>query len=138
MIPFGMSHTGATEARIAYIADQMRRLEWRTGETGTELANAWGLSKSSLEKLSAAASKRVRAEVCDPEAVSISVGAALDRVMRDALADGDRRSVIAAAATWARITGVAANRPHPANGASPQMVIYLPEEDPRDLDPEDD
>ncbi len=100
-----MAHRTTTEKRIEHIAEMMRRLEWRTGRTGREMARKWGLSLSRVEHLSAEASRRVRAEIADPAAVHQTVCTALDRVLRDALADGDRRNVIRAGMTLARVAG---------------------------------
>ena len=122
-----MARTAVTEGRIEHIANLMRRLEWHTGKSGRALAKKWDLSLSSLEKLSAVASKQVRAEIVDPEEVTITVAAALDRVMREALDDGDRRSVIQAAATWARIVGADAPSRHEVKSVEPVgLRLFLP------------
>jgi hypothetical protein len=103
-----MARAAVTEARIAHIAGMMRRLAWRTGESAPELAADWKLSRSAVEKLSAEASRRVRAELADPGEVTTIVTSALARVLHDALAAGDRRNAIRAAETWARIAGAVA------------------------------
>lgn len=102
------SRRAATERRIGYIAELMRRLEWRTGRSGPELAKKWGLSLSRVEHLAAEASRAVRAEVCDATSVHQTLCTALDRVLRDALADNDRRSVVRASVALARIAGALA------------------------------
>jgi hypothetical protein len=86
----------------------MHSLEWRRGKTGPELAKAWKISHSTMEKLASEASRRVRLTLTDTDEVSVTVAAALDRVLRDALRDGDRRSVIDASKTWAQIVGAMA------------------------------
>lgn len=120
--------TAITEQRIEHIAAMMRRLEWRTGDSGPALAREWRLSRSSLEKLAAEASRRVRAEVTDPGAVTLTVCAALEKTLRDALADGDRKSVIRAAATWSRIVRPASMLEE-RGGAPPATcgaIVFLP------------
>ncbi len=97
--------TAITEARIAKIAAMMRGLLWRRGESGRALEIEWDLSTSRVEHLAAEASRRVRAEVLDPDAVGETVACALDRVLREALHDDDRKSVINAAKAWAVIAG---------------------------------
>jgi hypothetical protein len=103
-----MARTGAREARIRHIESMMHSLEWRRGKTGLELAKKWDVSRSTVEKLASEASRRVRLTLTDPFEVSLTVAAALDRVLRDALRDGDRRSVIEASKTWAQIVGATA------------------------------
>ena len=101
-----------TEARIAVIADMMRALAWRRGKSGPELAAKWNLSLTRVEHLAAEASKRVRAELLDPERVSETVSCALDTTLRKALAANDHRNVIAAAKTWAEVVGSIAPQKH--------------------------
>lgn len=123
----------ATEARVEHIAGLMRRLEFRTGETIKGLALEWGLSEQRMRELSAIASKRVRAELTDPDRVTVKVSTVLERVIDEAMAetrdpaliipgeDGEerrahkespniaRRVVVEAARTLAVLTG--ANAP---------------------------
>jgi len=126
-----MARTAVTERRIAHIADKMRRLEWQRGKSGPIVAKRWRLSRSTVEKLAAEAGRRVRAEIVDPEAVTLTITAALDRTLRDALADGDRRTVVRVADVWARIAGATASNSRPAVEASaqPSLMIFYPAED---------
>jgi hypothetical protein len=101
-------HNPLTEQRIAHIMGMMRRWEWKRGVSGPILAKEWGLSIEWLKDLSAEASKRVRAEVTDPERVSGTVGSALSKVLHDSMDDGDRKSVIDASKAWAQIVGAMA------------------------------
>lgn len=102
-------HAGTlTEQRIAHIMDMMRRWEWKRGKSAGDLATTWGLAVSTVEELSSEASKRVRAEVTDPERVSGTVGSALSKVLHDSMDDGDRKSVIDASKAWAQIVGAMA------------------------------
>ena len=97
-----------TEVRIEHIAGLMRALTYRTGITSRELAKEWDLGLDRVEELTAAASKRVRAEITDPDRTVAKVCSAFDRVIDDALADGDRRSVISAGKVWAEVSGASA------------------------------
>lgn len=133
-----MRRRAVTESRIAHIAQMMRRLEWRTGESGPALATQWGLSTSSLEKLAAEASKQVRAELGDPDEVRRLTTAALTKVLHDAIASGDPRTVIRAAETLARIVGAVAPARHDIRGGVGGQIriipasVQIPEEIPDD------
>ena len=83
--------------RVAVIAQYMRELRWVRGETARALAAEWGLERGTVENYAAEASRIVAREVVDVEHVHSVVGVALERTIRDAMADGDRRSVIDAA-----------------------------------------
>lgn len=98
----------AVEGRIAHIADMMRNVTWIRGVSGPELARQWGLCAQRVEELSAEASKRVRAEVLDPESIRMDVSAALKKVIRDSMADGDRRHLIQATKVLSWAMGTAA------------------------------
>lgn len=75
------------ESRVRHIMGMMRRLEWIRGASGESLADEWGLSLSRVEDYSAEASRRVKAEVTDPDHVTSTVCTALDTVLREAMAD---------------------------------------------------
>lgn len=97
-----------SEQRIAFIMGMMREWQWKRGVSGPILAKEWGLSADRVKDLAAEASKRVRAEVTDPERVSGTVGSALSKVLHDSMDDGDRKSVIDASKAWAQIVGAMA------------------------------
>ncbi len=97
------------DERIRIICEMMRSLTWERGKSAKVLAAQWGVDEKTVEGNSATASRMVKAEVMDPDAVRVDVGSALSRVLRSALAEDDRRSVIQAASTWATIAG--ANAP---------------------------
>ena len=120
----GETHNATTELRLDAICTLMRALEWRTGETGLELAAEWGVSKSTIAHLAAEASRRVKAEVTDPDRVTATICVALERMMRDAIGDArggimlatesgtkqespniSRKVAIEAARTWAEVSG---------------------------------
>lgn len=125
-----MARRAITERRIAHIVGKMKRLEWQTGKSGQALAKRWSLSQSSIQKLSAEASKRVWAEIADPELVTLTLTAALDKVLRDALAAGDARTVVKVADTWARIVGATGKSRQPEQDSGrPSLMIFYPAED---------
>lgn len=112
----------------------MRDFSWRTGVSGPGLALEWKLSRSSVEKYAAEASRRVRAEFSDPAEVQRLTGAALAKVLHEASQDGDRRNVIRAAAELARIFGAVAPSRHEISGHRggeiriTRAVVEIPEE----------
>ena len=120
-------HNGLTELRLAHICEIMRAFKWRRGKTGPELAEEWGLSLVSVERLSAEASKRIKAEVTDKDYVTATVCGTLEKIMSDARGDADRvitleterglkqespnvsrKVAVDAAKTWAEISGAKA------------------------------
>lgn len=90
----------------------MRTLKFRTGVTIKLLAKEWDLCEQRVGELSAEASRKVRAEIADPNRVQATVCTVLERIMEEAMADGDRRSAIDAAKQWAIISGAAAAVKH--------------------------
>lgn len=88
------AHTASTEARVEHIADLMRSLEFRTGETTRELAAKWRITVQRVWELSSIASKRVRAELTDPDRIVVKVAAALEKVIDDALRETDEPALI--------------------------------------------
>lgn len=122
-----VEHEQLTETRLAEMCAVMRRLEWRRGESGPEYAEKWGLSEDRVRHLAAEAWRRVKAEVMDHDSVSATVGVAIERVMREALAEtkapaliarGEhvfqespnvaRKVVLEAARVWSEISGAKA------------------------------
>lgn len=104
---------GEREARLAHICDLMRGLAWKRGKTGPELAAKWGCSLSTVEHLAAEASKRVKAEILDPDRVAVTAAQALEQVLEDALTSPvsdqfRRRDAIAAAKALAELAGAGA------------------------------
>lgn len=101
-LPDGYSRAPAplTEERVAHIMTMMRGLLFRTGDTVKELAKEWDLCEQRVRELTAEASRRVKAEVMNPEQVGATVGMALEKTLHRAMEEGDHRNVIAAAKTW--------------------------------------
>lgn len=96
------------ETRVEYVADLMRTLKFRTGVTGKALAKEWDLPLSYVGQVTVEASRRVRAELTDPDRVLSKVSVALDHVIDDALDSGDRHAIIKAVQVWAQVTGAGA------------------------------
>lgn len=93
------------QARIDHICTLMRNVKWIRGVTSEALAKEWGISIDRMRELSAEASRIVRAEVVDPDAVTETVTTTLADIMRSAHDQGDHKSAVAAARAWADITG---------------------------------
>lgn len=106
--------------RIDLIEGLMRRAAWQRGRSNRQLAAQWGVSVGTVDDYAAEAGRRVRAEVLDPDTVSETVSAALSTIVREALAEKDRRSVIQAADTWTRIVGARAPERHQDVPLSPE------------------
>ena len=98
-------YAGHVDARVAHIADLMRTLKFQRGKTVKALAKEWGLGEQRVRELSAMASKIVRAEVTDPDAVTVTVCTYLERVLEQAWEKGDRKHVVLAAKVWAEMAG---------------------------------
>jgi hypothetical protein len=79
-------HNIQTELRLEKIMDDMRGLRFVRGKTYKEYAKAWGLSEDRVRKLTAEASRRVYAEVTDPERVKPDLCALLMRSANEAYA----------------------------------------------------
>lgn len=92
------------EARIILIMKMMRALTFEKGKTARELAVEWDMPESSARKLTAEASKRVRAEIADPEEVERDVGVALSENLRKAHKEGNYRAVADLTRVWASIS----------------------------------
>lgn len=103
-----MATPPSREEKVQHCMTIMRELRWIRGKTAPVLAKEWGLTVANLESISAEAWRRVKAEVTDPDATSATVCTALEKVMRDSLADDDRRNAIEASKVWAQIAGAVA------------------------------
>jgi hypothetical protein len=88
----------------------MRRLKWRRGTTDKNIAAHWGITHEAVRHYSGEASRRLRAEMTDPDSTAATVCIALERVIREAAQKGmyGHRSLIEAAKTWAQIAGAGA------------------------------
>lgn len=100
----------ASELRIEEIAQTLRDGTFRNGTTLQAFADRWGVTLHRVHELSGAASKKVRAEITDPDRVAAKGYAYLERIADDAM-DGDamdRKLALAAVDTWLTKSGVAA------------------------------
>jgi hypothetical protein len=113
--------TLTTEEKIAYIEGLMYSGVWRRGRTVRLLAKEWGLAVSTVQQLSAEASRTVRRQISEPDAAAVDVTLALREVMEDALEDAAdsafrmtkeglkaRDQVIASAKAYSDIMGCSA------------------------------
>ena len=98
--------------RVDFICDLMRALRFERGKTHKQLAQAWGVSASTVRDYTSEASRIVKAEVTDKDGIERDVGATLVWAMRSAVEAGDRRNAIAAARTAAEVSGVKAAERH--------------------------
>lgn len=94
-------HDAATEARIIEIVDLMMRCRFRRGRTVKELAQRWELTEQRVRLLTAEASRRVRAQLGDPDEVAADLLPELHKTFRvvnqRARADGNPKMATAAA-----------------------------------------
>ncbi len=105
-----------TELRIEEIAATLRGGSFRTGVTLREFAARWGVSMDTVHGLSAQASKRVKAEVTDPDRVAAKGFAMLESIADEARHACDERGnnaghlaiAVKAVDTWLVRSGVAA------------------------------
>lgn len=95
-------------ARVDLMADLMRTLQWERGESAKRFAAMWGVSEDYAADLAAEASRRVQAEIRTPDEVRDELQQALREVVRRALADDDRRSIIDAARALGPLVGAVA------------------------------
>lgn len=98
------------EARIAHIAQMMRALRWKRGESVKRLAKAWGVAEQRVRELSADASKQVRGELADPAAVTTTVTAALEWALHEAKRQRKPQAIARVAKVWSDIIGASAPR----------------------------
>lgn len=60
----------------------MRAGDWRKGQSGPELAAAWGVSQSLMDQVASEAWRRVQAEVLDAPAIQVFAVDRLKRIAR--------------------------------------------------------
>jgi hypothetical protein len=97
--------------KVEFVADIMRRHEWEYF-TARKLAAVWEVQESTVNSYAQEASRMVLREVNNRERVSLTLAQTLDRVIREALQDGDRRSAIDACRVWAQLAGANAPDKH--------------------------
>ena len=102
--------------RVEQVAKTLRDCSFRNGETLQNFAKEWGVSIHRVHEISALASKRVRAEVTDPDRVAAKGFAMLEKIAEDAMIDADEKGnnaahraiAIRAVDTWMKNSGVIA------------------------------
>lgn len=128
------------ESRIEQIAGLMRQFADSQGKpvwtraVRKALAAAWKMQDWEIKKLSAIASKRVRAEVNDPEEVRRNVGVVLDTGLRTTLAKGDWNNASKLASVALKMTEgpiqveitakTAVRQPTPADAAQAVREVF--------------
>jgi hypothetical protein len=103
---------GIIVARVAHIADIMRRGAWERGVTGKELAAEWGLPATTVEHYSKEAWKRVCAEADDAAAARPTIAGTLSVALAQSADRRDHKSTAALADTWSRVVGARAPEKH--------------------------
>jgi hypothetical protein len=100
------------EARIRHIMLLMGTppIRWSKGVTAPLLAAAWGVSLDYVEELSAEASRRVRADVCDKGKSSEVAAVYLHAGMAEAWKQGKHREVQGYVKTLSLVQGLAPDR----------------------------
>lgn len=119
-----------TESRVAEVIDAMEAGTFRRGLTGREFARAWGVCEQRAREIVAIASKRVRAQLTDPDALACEVVPALTKAMHDAVAKGDARGAAALGAQLLDVGGLKTQKTELTgkDGAPLAPGIYLPPE----------
>lgn len=93
----------------------MRDGSFRHGVTLRELGAKWGLGEVRMHELSALASKKVRAEIVDPDLLAAKGFSRLEKIADDAMSEydkdgnntGHRKLALAATAELLKLSGVA-------------------------------
>lgn len=110
----GASHSRArhidapavSEARVAYIADMMRKCEYHRGKSPAALSEAWDITPTDVRRLAAEASRIVMAELNDPDRVVVDINTTLDNAMKGALEAKDWKGAVAACELAAKLAGL--------------------------------
>ena len=100
--------TRTSEIRIAQVMQMMRELTFKRGETYKALAIEWNVGPDRARKITAEASKRVLAEVTDPEKVKPLLAETLAEAIRKAMVANEFNSVAQLARVYAEIMGIKA------------------------------
>ena len=100
----------ATVVRIEHIAELMRTLRFVRGKTVKRLAAEWGLTEQRVRELSAEASRMVKAEITDPDRVTVTACGYVEWALREAKKAKDTRAIAPLAKAWAELAGTLAPR----------------------------
>ncbi len=107
---------GIAEARIEEIAATLRDCSFRNGVTLQGFAAKWGLAIHRVHELSAQASRKVRAELTDPDRATARGFSRLEKIADEAMDEADkdgnnashRKVAIAATEAFFKLSGLAA------------------------------
>lgn len=91
--------------RIHYVAKLMTTGQWRSA-MAMVLTEPWNCAPVSVQRYSTEASRVVENAIGDKDTMRATVMAFLETVAHDALENGDRRSAVTAARTFAEIAGL--------------------------------
>ena len=120
-----------TAQRIEHIAGLMRSLTFRRGKTAQRLAAEWSLSLDRVWQLTAEASRMVKAEITDPDRVTVTACGYVEWALREAKKSKDTRAIAPLAKAWAELAGTLVKK-HEV--ASPKWAEATPDERARMLD----
>jgi len=106
----------SSELRAEEIAATLRDGTYRHGATLKGFQAKWGLSEQRVHELSAMASKKVRAELTDPDRARAKGFARLEKIAEEAMLDADekgnnaghRKVAIAATEAFFKLSGLTA------------------------------
>ena len=119
----GYSHA-VTEERIARVMAMMRDLTFRRGETAKELAKEWDLHPQRVAEITAEASRRARAEILNPDHVTVTVGQRMEQIVTG----GEDRDAVAAGKVWAQLAGAMPDvKVQVTDGTARFGVVAVPE-----------
>lgn len=135
---------GSVEARVQYIAELMSEDRWRTRVTERELAQAWDLSVARIRNLATEASRSLRIDAADRDALRAALMTRMDRIARDALATvntitglPDYGSAIKASEAQAKFAGLDADA-GPAERPAPPTIRIVTATEPTEPEPKPD
>jgi hypothetical protein len=101
-------------ARIEQIAEMIRRLQFKYGETYKALAREWDVTYQYVRDLGAEAFRVVQEEIAEPDAVTTSVCVHLEDALREAHKAKDFRAISDLGNTWVKLAYQ--HRDHTARG----------------------
>lgn len=116
------AHEALTEARVVEVVELMMAGTFRRGSTVRELAQRWGVGEHRAREITALASRRVRAQLTDPDELAAEVVPALLEALHAAVAKEDARGVAALGAQLLEVGGLKTKRTElsgPGGGAIP-------------------
>lgn len=136
-----MSSREVVDERARYIGELMAEGRWQSRAMTKELCERWGVGPRQVRYYARLASGELWNDKEDLEELRANALAKLEQIAESACATGEWAMATKAIDTMAEITGIKAPRQqriaHSAEGGA-GLVIFLPAEDPRDLEAEDE